>query len=682
MFKRLSLNKRILLAVLGFSAISQMVFLYLNVTVFTDGYQREVRSSLETIGSSLQARLNKVLGKGVSINSLVGLEPLLRRALAQVDTLSKITVVTPDDHSLYSCNRTSFTDHPVQHIARISQDALRFPLTDGSVEVIGQLVLEPDRQIIARRIKDIILDSTTIILISILTIVDLLFFMVAYIVSLPVANAARDIEFAVENQVVDHPVSRTGIDFIDHLLDLFDSARFAFKDRWIKLQAIGSCCVAGDADRNTAWKKLQTSLAQLSTISSQQSVAHPVLSPVLIRPVIFLSVFAEALAISFLPLYAHQLYHPLFGLPQEVVIGLPIAVYMFCFALSLPIGGAWSDLFGRHRIYLAGAVITAAGLGLCGLAQGIISLILARGMVGIGNGAVFMAAQGYILDTTSAENRAEGLAIHLSAFYSGTMCATALGSMLADRIGYRALFFLGSIMALLAVVFLYLFIAEPRQAVSPTEPSDRTLGKRMKEALPSLQHIKLLLANRNFAATALLQAMPNKICLIGLVFFAAPIMLKAEGVSQSDIGRIVAIYSLLMVLFSQLVSRWSDRFDSTKQLIFWGGLISGMAFVPFFFTGDTWVVIGAITILGLVHTLTVSNQAKLASRLKSVQQVGLGPGLGIYRQMERLGNVLATLVIGALAAAIGFSRALGIVGLSLIVMSLLFAWLFQEEKEI
>jgi MFS family permease len=683
-----SLNKRILLVILGICALSQLAFLYVNVSAFRQGYLQVVQSNLVTAGSSLQTQLSRVIQKGISIDSLVGLKPLLTRVFTDVDELHRVSVVTEKGRVLYTCTRDAFYDElALQSVPEILRQAktpqsgtIRLPLTGKAGETVGYLVLQPSRKIIAKNIRDIVLDSATIIVISLLAIVDLLFFIVAYTVGLPVATAGRDIEAGLKKGVIDYPARRTKIDFIDHLLDLFDCVRFDLNNRWIRIQTLGRSLIAGNAHQEAAWKKLQKSLERLTSLSGSRQPLSAVLSPALIRPAIFLSVFSEAIAVSFLPLYAHQIYQPMLGLPQQVIIGLPIAVYMFTFALSLPISGAWTDVFGRRRLYLAGAAISTIGLVACGLGSGIVSLIIARGIVGMGNGALYMATQGYILDTTSIENRAEGLAIHLTAFYSGTMCGTALGSMLADHLGYQNMFFFGSVISLAAVFFVYMFVTEPHQPVGAPFSIGQTIAQRMKGAFPKAAHIKELLANRNFVAISLLQAMPNKICLIGLVFFAAPILLKAGDVGQSDIGRVVSIYSLLMVLLSQAVSRWSDRIANTKNLLFWGGLIPGFAFLPFFFTASPWVVIGAITVLGLAHSLTVSNQAKLASHLQSVQQIGLGPGLGLYRQIERLGNVLATLIIGALASSIGFSKALGVVGATLILTSLLFGLLFRKEE--
>ena len=168
-----------------------------------------------------------------------------------------------------------------------------------------------------------------------------------------------------------------------------------------------------------------------------------------------------------------------------------------------------------------------------------------------------------------------------------------------------------------------------------------------------------LLSDRNFAALTIFQSIPNKICLIGLVYYLAPLILKDLGNTQSDTGRCIMLYSLIMIVLSQGVSKWSDRSFSTKAFIFWGGIFSGLALVPFLFWTNTFMVALSIVILGLAHTLSVANQAKLASQLKAVKEAGLGPGLGIYRQVERVGNVVAPIILGVLASYMGYAKMIG-----------------------
>jgi len=693
--KRLSLNRKLLWIVLGFTVVSQLIYLYVNVSSYQKKYTQVVRSNLHTVGASLQENLNDILEKGLSIKKLYGLNTLLKRILSDAPDLAFIAIHDSSGQWLYYCDRHKFLQYQALTeekeatlIASSTSDVrLSFNLQKSKEAILGGLVLGIDQDLIAKRVKGIALDTGTIILVSILATIDFLFFIVAYTIALPLRKVASEIQLAQKKNLINLSISRTGIDFLDHMLHRFDQYRTSFKEEWIKLAAISRSLIRTPG-QYPGGHIARESLANLKTIIDRFHLGGEtwiktlsVESPVLIRPTIFLFVFSEALSISFLPLFAKEVYRPLWNLSEEIVLGLPISAFMLFMAISLPLGGALSDIIGRKKAFLTGAIISATGLFFSGTADDILFLIIYRSIVGFGFGIVFMTVQGYIVDVTSTANRAEGMAIFLSAFYGGTLCGSAIGGMIADRVGFRSLFFMGAAMAVVPIFFLYIFIDEK------TVPRDHEGGKQeagnwfknVMDALPSPRMAVRLFTDRNFAALTIFQSIPNKICLIGLVYYLAPLVLKDLGNTQSDTGRYIMSYSLVMIILSQGVSKWSDRFFTTKTFVFWGGIFSGLALVPFLFWSNTLMVALSIILLGLAHTLSVANQAKLASQLKAVNRVGLGPGLGIYRQVERVGNVLAPIILGALASFMGYAKSLALIGIYTAFSSLLFLLIYKEE---
>ena len=694
--KMLSLNRKLLWIVLGFTVVSQLIYLYVNVSSYQNKYTQVVRNNLSAVGTSLQENLNDILEKGISIKKFYGLNTFLKRILSDAPDLAFIAIHDSAGQWLYYCDRKKFLqdqalteEKEATLLAGSTPDArLSFNLQKSEGAILGGMVLGVDQDLIAKRVKGIALDTGTIILVSILATIDFLFFIVAYTIALPLRKVANEIQLAQKQKLINLSISRTGIDFLDHILHQFDQYRNSFKEEWIKLAAISRSLISTPEQQYPGGPLARESLANLKAIIGRFHLGGeswtktlPVESPVLIRPTIFLFVFSEALSISFLPLFAKEVYRPLWNLSEEIVLGLPISAFMLFTAISLPLGGVWSDIVGRKKAFLTGAIISATGLFFSGTANDILLLIMYRSIVGFGFGIVFMTVQGYILDVTSTANRAEGMAIFLSAFYGGILCGSAIGGMVADRVGFRSLFFMGAATAVVSIFFLYIFIDE-KTVPGHHEGGKQEAGnwfKNVKDALPSPRMAIRLFTDRNFAALTIFQSIPNKICLIGLVYYLAPLFLKDLGNTQSDTGRYIMSYSLVMIIFSQSVSKWSDRFFTTKAFIFWGGIFSGLALMPFLFWTNTLMVALSIILLGLAHTLSVANQAKLASQLKAVNRVGLGPGLGIYRQVERVGNVLAPIILGALASFMGYAKSIAFIGIYTAVSSFLFLLIYKEE---
>lgn len=65
------------------------------------------------------------------------------------------------------------------------------------------------------------------------------------------------------------------------------------------------------------------------------------------------------------------------------------SVYMLASALSTPLFGNLSDLYGRRRLILAGIGLFMLGSALCGMAQSMEQLIVFRALQGIGGGAIY-----------------------------------------------------------------------------------------------------------------------------------------------------------------------------------------------------------------------------------------------------------------------------------------------------
>jgi MFS family permease len=241
---------------------------------------------------------------------------------------------------------------------------------------------------------------------------------------------------------------------------------------------------------------------------------------------------------------------------------------------------------------------------------------------------------------------------------------------------------MGAAIAIASILFLYLFLTEKPRTDRHDKMGSmvRSWFNKLKAAFPHPRKVFRLILDRDFASLVLFQSIPNKICLIGFVYYLAPLFLRDLGNNQSDTGRYVMGYSLVMILFSQTFSRWSDRRHFMKNSIFWGGALSGVALIPFFFFANTLMVVLGIVLLGMAHALSVTNQAKFASQLGAMQQIGLGQGLGIYRQAERVGNVLAPILLGVLISIMGYAKSLALIGVYTVISSLLF--LFVSRKHL
>ena len=145
-------------------------------------------------------------------------------------------------------------------------------------------------------------------------------------------------------------------------------------------------------------------------------------------PTLFLIVFVDlvgfGLVIPLLPYYAVR-----YGAsPQQVTILL--AVYSLVQLVAAPLWGRLSDRIGRRPVLMASLIASAAAYLWLGFAHALWMLFAARALAGAGAGNI-AAAQAYIADVTTPENRARGMGMIGAAFGFGFIIGPALGGLLA-----------------------------------------------------------------------------------------------------------------------------------------------------------------------------------------------------------------------------------------------------------
>jgi EmrB/QacA subfamily drug resistance transporter len=148
----------------------------------------------------------------------------------------------------------------------------------------------------------------------------------------------------------------------------------------------------------------------------------------------------------------------LFALDQTVVgTALPIistdlngaslytwafTIYLLTSTISGPIYGKLSDLYGRRPIFIWAVGLFLAASIFAGLSQEMWQFILARGLQGLGGGAVFPIAFAIIADLYPPEERAKYGALFGAVFGLSSVLGPLLGGFVTDNFGWPWIFFL------------------------------------------------------------------------------------------------------------------------------------------------------------------------------------------------------------------------------------------------
>ena len=388
----------------------------------------------------------------------------------------------------------------------------------------------------------------------------------------------------------------------------------------------------------------------LLAAAPRRGASEPASAVAGMRAALFLFMLAEELSRSFLPLYTRELYTPVPGLSETLMMGLPIGLFMALVAVFTPFAGAWADRFGSRCTLLLGTLPAVAGFAGTALAGSLTELLLWRSACALGYAVMFIGAQGFIARHTPAGQRARGMAQFVAAVVVAGLCGAPLGGILADLLGYRATFAASALLALAAVAAATLL---------PADRAERAQDRRFR-----LGDVGGLLANPRFVALLLFSSVPTKLMLTGYLFYLVPVSLHAAGETPAGIGRLMMTYGLIIVLLGPWVSRLADRTGRHALFAGIGGLVGGAGTLAVIQDPGVPGILAGIAALGVAHALNNATQLALVPEVCRTECARMGESsvFAVYRLLERGGSVAGPLLAAAVADRFGSQAALVTLG--------------------
>jgi EmrB/QacA subfamily drug resistance transporter len=134
--------------------------------------------------------------------------------------------------------------------------------------------------------------------------------------------------------------------------------------------------------------------------------------------------------------------------------------YLLTQAVSIPIYGRLADLYGRRRMFFAGAGLFLVGSTLCGFATSMVQLIAFRLLQGFGAGGVQPVAMTILGDIYSPSERARVQGIVSSVFGVSAVVGPSLGAFLVERVSWEFVFWVNLPVGAAAIAMIAAFLRE------------------------------------------------------------------------------------------------------------------------------------------------------------------------------------------------------------------------------
>ncbi|MCY4238232.1 MAG: MFS transporter [Rhodospirillaceae bacterium] len=388
----------------------------------------------------------------------------------------------------------------------------------------------------------------------------------------------------------------------------------------------------------------------------------------------FLAVFFEHLPVSFLPQMLRDAAAA--GGYGAAAASWAFTTYFLCFLIVLVPATKIADLHGPRALLWTGALLAGSGALLLALSDWFPALAAARGLSGLGQGALLIGTQTYIVTHAPRNMRTRAAAVIVFGFNGGMISGTAIGSLLVNYITAQGVFLLGAATA--AVIAFAALTMMPR--IAGAAASSVALNASFFQAS------RRVLTNLKFLRVICLIGLPSKAVLTGIVVFAMPLVLNGMGYPPEDIGQLIMIYPCGVLLASGWISRRVDNFGGALKALAAGALIAGGGMMTVGLTGwaDTPsiltsgnlepVIIGVgIFLLGLAHGLINAPIISYVASMPLAQEMGANQVTSLYRVLERAGHVAGPILAGQLLLMTGGGPiSVGWAGIVAILLGILF----------
>jgi len=684
---------RLTIVTVGVLLIAAGTASWLSLRSFDPLFQPELARKAQTVGELLTTQVNRGLAVQIPLNRMPGLGPLVEEEEERHADIAYVAITDPSGQIVAAAG-APLVGLKAMAPGRVSgSDDGR--LVDGFIDVIhplgdalspsGWLHVGVDSAYLAKASTNLMLDVLSVVIVAVLLIFEILQLVVNLAMRRALAlrllaDRAEDGDFRAD---LPPNTARAGGEPDGSAAENADIRGLldGVNARYAALSARVADAVRQFGPDDARVKRAQDGLAALSARfrfrdPERRTSGAPEPTPlnlVFLRLPVFLFCLSEELSRPFLPAYAASFASELPWLTPDVVVSLPITLFMLMWAVSQPSGARFSERVGRSRSFLVGALLGSLGLAMTAFASSLLALIVWRCVTALGYGLVLITAQGIVIDHTTARNRAGGMAMFIGALLAAGVCGPVSGGMIADLAGFRATFLLGAGLALASGLAVCVLLLRGRSSPARTAAAATATRPAMGSALPLCRDLR-------FPVLMLLSAIPTKIAATAFLFCLVPLLLTADGATKAEIGRVQMMYFVACIVVSPLAATLSDRWQMRRGFIALGGLGTLLSCVPIVATHALWGPPLAIAFFGLSQALIAAPQFTLVSQIAREGGLPETAAIGWYRLIERLGGAIGPVAAMTIAVLTSYREAMLGIGLLCGGSALLFWMLFTVRK--
>jgi len=340
---------------------------------------------------------------------------------------------------------------------------------------------------------------------------------------------------------------------------------------------------------------------------------------------------------------------------SDVQLSVVGSSFMWIYAVAGPLAGLLADRFARKSLILGGLIFWSIITFATAYAPNYLTLVLLRGLQGLGEAFFFPATMSLISDYHGKDTRSRAMAINQSGVYAGTILGATAAGYLGQLHGWRYSFLVFGALGIILGLILWALLKEPvrgaQDAAAHAPEAGVSLWTSITRAFshPMSRVLCGIFLGANFVAVIFLSWMPS------FLFTKFHMSLAMAGLNATAYLQIASVCGVLTGGY--LADRFARRHPGGRMLTQGLGLAFGIPFI--FLTGWTLSIptlILAMAGFGFGKGLYDANI--WASLYDVVEPARRGTALGFMNSLAWLGGSLGPVAVAAAAQSWGMSAAI------------------------
>lgn len=343
--------------------------------------------------------------------------------------------------------------------------------------------------------------------------------------------------------------------------------------------------------------------------------------------------------------------------------GLIIAIFAFAQFIVSPIGGKWTDKYGRRPMINLGLFTLAISMFIFYFANSIGLLYLSRAIGGIGCAFLIPAIYAYVADITTMDQRAKGNSFISASMSLGIVVGPGIGGYLAE-FGLKTPLLVSAIVGVLAFVVSFFSLKESMPTETEAEHvADSSMVKDILLSVKKPFFIPLVI---------------TLIMSFGLMAYETVLGLYVTdqfSATTKDIAFMITATGLVGVIMQLFVVDKLVRVMGELNVVKLFLIVTAIAFLLSIIAGSYSMFFVISLIIFLATSILRPVLTTLISKLAGKEQ---GFAMGMNNAYMSIGNILGPLMAGALYDI----RILYpfIAGLIILVLTTIFTFMWKGPK--